>query len=312
MNLSEFAIKLHSYVDTNLENSEFLIKLFNNISEYESSKEGQELQGQEPAYLNKFYNGSRDVPKKYVKAITSTIDEEKFSKYIDDNLFGDTIQLLDAELEKYNEIFKLHDLDVGHKCAKIFSTILVSLSRKSKTTDSEQNNPSANLEFKDGKWHFKNLYQNTEIPPAEIQDDENIYVCELYNAYADAGNLEFVNLSIINTLHKRYERNFIDQRKNYFNAKCVLRSVRDNIADSEIVFNQLKDDTFDGICDTYWDDYDNGYIRLVEVLKHVTNLPLTKPVLSEITNLIGNSEKKGICHMLVNDGKIKWVYNDDN
>lgn len=146
MNLSEFAIKLHSYVDTNLDNAEFLLRLFNNISEYETTDVGKELLELESAYFNKFYNGTRVLPKKYAKAITSTINEDKFSKYIDDNLLGDTIQLLDNELKAYDDEFDLRNLNVSDKCAKIFSNILVSLSRKSKnnklTLTTNENSPA--------------------------------------------------------------------------------------------------------------------------------------------------------------------------
>jgi hypothetical protein len=46
---------------------------------------------------------------------------------------------------------------------------------------------------------------------------------------------------------------------------------------------------------------------LIEVLKQAVVAPVGKSLLSNIPNWIGNSEKKGVCHMLVNDGKIRWV-----
>ena len=59
---------------------------------------------------------------------------------------------------------------------------------------------------------------------------------------------------------------------------------------------------------TYRKRYDNGYDRLIAVLEKITNTTVDLSTLNQIRNLIGNMEKKGICHILVNDGTIKsWV-----
>lgn len=62
---------------------------------------------------------------------------------------------------------------------------------------------------------------------------------------------------------------------------------------------------------TYRKRYDTGYDRLIAVLEKITNTSLDLSTLVQIRNLIGNMEKKGICHILVNEGTIKaWVRND--
>ena len=59
---------------------------------------------------------------------------------------------------------------------------------------------------------------------------------------------------------------------------------------------------------TYRRRYSDGYERLLAVLEKITSTTLDLTVLSQIRNLIGNLEKKGICHVLVNDETIKsWV-----
>lgn len=56
----------------------------------------------------------------------------------------------------------------------------------------------------------------------------------------------------------------------------------------------------------------DGYARLNAVLEKVTSTSLDRSILSQMRNLIGNLEKKGICHILVNDGTIEsWVHVND-
>lgn len=56
----------------------------------------------------------------------------------------------------------------------------------------------------------------------------------------------------------------------------------------------------------------NKYDRLKAVLDRITTISLTKSALINVVGLIGNLEKKGICHILVNDEKIKsWVDIDE-
>lgn len=102
--------------------------------------------------------------------------------------------------------------------------------------------------------------------------------------------------------------NFYDQRKAYLSAESIQRSISEVYEDGENQFDILKEDTFGGIKTTYYDDFDTGYRRLLEVLKKVSDIELSKSKLMLIKNLIGNLERLGIVHILVNDETIKsWV-----
>ena len=101
-------------------------------------------------------------------------------------------------------------------------------------------------------------------------------------------------------------------RTAYYSAVSIERSVRDIFDDGEDEFIRLKDDAWHGINTTYWKDYSDGYARLNAVLEKITSTTLDSSVLSQMRNLIGNLEKKGICHILVNDGVIEsWVNIDE-
>ncbi len=98
----------------------------------------------------------------------------------------------------------------------------------------------------------------------------------------------------------------------YYSTVSIERSVRDIFDEGEDEFVKLKDDAWHGINTTYWKDYDDGYARLNAVLEKITSTTLDSSVLSQMRNLIGNLEKKGICHILVNDGVIEsWVNIDE-
>jgi hypothetical protein len=90
-------------------------------------------------------------------------------------------------------------------------------------------------------------------------------------------------------------------------AESIQRSISEVYEDGENQFDILKD-ALEGIKTTYYDEYDNGYRRLLEVLKKISDIQLTKSKLMLIKNLIGNLERLGIVHILVNDETIKsWV-----
>ncbi|WP_334196212.1 ABC-three component system protein [Muricomes intestini] len=147
-----------------------------------------------------------------------------------------------------------------------------------------------------------------KLSDAQIYDFEANYISALCDAYADALNRESVSMEDIQSLPKKYQVNFYDQRKAYLSAESIQRSIREVYDDGENQFDILKDDAFQGIKTTYLDDYDNGYRRLLEVLKKISDVQLTKSKLSLIKDLIGNLERLGIVHILVNDGRIKsWV-----
>ena len=148
-----------------------------------------------------------------------------------------------------------------------------------------------------------------KLDESQIYDFEKPYLTALCNAYADALSRDDVSLDDIPDIPKVYQRNFSDQRKAYISAESIQRSISEVYEDGKNQFDVLKQDEFDGISPTYFDDeYQNGYRRLVAVLKKVPEISLSKSKLSLIKNLIGNLERLGIVHILVNDGTIKsWV-----
>lgn len=147
-----------------------------------------------------------------------------------------------------------------------------------------------------------------KLNDSEIYDFEFGYISALCDAYAEALSRPSVSVDDIPTLPKKYQHNFYEQRKAYLSAGSIQRSISEVYEDGENQFDILKDDAYNGIKTTYYDDYDNGYRRLIEILKKISDIQLTKSKLMLIKNLIGNLERLGIVHILVNDETISsWV-----
>lgn len=146
------------------------------------------------------------------------------------------------------------------------------------------------------------------VPSNSIEPDEMTYIKELLSAYSDELKVKIDTVKSLEA-YKDYFSHLNRQRKDYYSAETIRRFVRDTLTDSK-QFDVLKDEVYDGIIDTHEQRYDSGYKRLVDVLIQASKTTTSKSLLDSKLHCIGNSERKGICHMLVNDQKIGWV-NDD-
>ena len=147
-----------------------------------------------------------------------------------------------------------------------------------------------------------------QLSDAQIYDFEAGYISALCEAYAEVLARDRVSVDDIPNLPNKYRKNFYGQRKAYLSAESIQRSISEVYDDGENQFDILKEDAFGGIQTTYFDDHENGYRRLLEVLKKISDIQLSKSKLMVIKNLIGNLERLGIVHILVNDGTMtSWV-----
>lgn len=147
----------------------------------------------------------------------------------------------------------------------------------------------------------------TENPPDKIESDEMPYIAALLEAYSEELNIKIDSLKSLEA-HIFYFKHLIRQRKDYYSAETIRRFVRDTFTDSQ-QFDVLKDEIYNGIIDIHEQQYDSGYKRLVEDLKQATVTNTSKSLLDSRIHCIGNRERKGICHMLVNDNRLRWVNN---
>ncbi len=153
------------------------------------------------------------------------------------------------------------------------------------------------------------------VQPKLLTPEELPYVNALCDVYAEKLGKATGDITpdMIPSLSKNLQRHYASQRKAYYQAEYVKHVARETFADGDSQFAALKEDAYAGIEDTYYDEnHATGYDRLKAVLDRITTISLTKSALINVVGLIGNLEKKGICHILVNDEKIKsWVDIDE-
>ena len=111
-------------------------------------------------------------------------------------------------------------------------------------------------------------------------------------------------------LNGKYKDNFVEQRINYYSAIRICRIIREAYSNPDQELKAWKTQTFDYISDTYRDDYPNGYKRLVAVLKKVVDSKTTAAI-DSCDNLIQAKDRKGVCHLLANEGDVHWVQEDE-
>ncbi len=323
MKPDEYFRMMYPYIGQAKQSSEFIDDLLCNFVADNADLSGSPLIDKTSDYKNRLYNGSKPFPITLAAELLDTSDPMRFSAFINDSISDDLTDNLEKELTELG--IDIQGDDVADKCAKLFVSILTKTARRTKRksapvdTASTQKQkltgvPLATVYVKDGKISIGGQVfslHKTIAPPDDIAQEEIPYVKALFAAYAQATGMANVTKDDLPTLSAKYRRNYSDQRENYYNAVRVERSVREIFNDGEAEFEKLKEDTYDGIVDVCWDDFDDGFKRLLAVLNQVSQITLTKSFLTQIKDLINNSEKKGICHMLVNDGKIQWVFEDD-
>lgn len=148
--------------------------------------------------------------------------------------------------------------------------------------------------------------------PVRIGNKERGYIDALMDVYAESTGEQDFKVQTLDT-YPDVKQHFIRQRNDYFAAEAVRRGTRDVYGDSEEEYFQiLLDEIYNGIIDVYESPrHKTGFERLEAVLIEAKGTPVDQCWLSRDTVWIGNSQKKGVCHILINENVLKgWVKNN--
>jgi len=137
------------------------------------------------------------------------------------------------------------------------------------------------------------------IPPIEI-DKKLRYVEQLVKAY-NSDATEIIE-EVEHIEDSKYERHFKDSRKSFYKAEELRALTRDNL--TEQVFEDFKEDVYDGIINKSEEDFTNGYKKVIEVENEASKIIIDSNPLTETCR---PADKKGACHHLINDDKISWI-----
>ena len=273
-------------------------------------------------YAKAWYEQSSDIPENIKKAATQTDMIDGIGAYFNDNIIDEVISPMQASA-MYSAMFKLirnSDLqqsvkdellqlyDSGQQPDFLGKAFLYSL-----VADNTQVSPDAPIEEIDEDIRtFKELIKRSHkkpksiVPPDEIQDHEIGYVRELYRVYGQVSGQEYARPKDLDG-EPNLRKNFNRQRKDYYLAETIHRELRDTIRLDEEGFDLLKDEVYDGVITTCEKPYNSGLDRLTAVMEHATGVPLSNNLQDRMLDWVGPGEKKGVCHMLVNDNKLGWI-----
>lgn len=335
MKFCEFVQLMHGYIGCDKEQQEYVLYLTSLIirdpmtddeEKLDEEDKFNPLSGKSTSYFSKVYTGEngRKISKQDARVIQGRFSKTKF---VDEFMTVDTEarENLVEDLKQHNVNADIDNVD--EVCAELFLKLINAMADGKGFIDTAQDNVLVDsggtrivmvtvdsVFVKDGKLHVGDEVLQLPValaPDKDIKPEEMPYVNALCAAYADA-LMQAVTPDIIGTLPGRYHRDFSSQRASYYEAEWLHHSVRDVFDGGEEKFEALKKDAYDGIESTYLQDYDNGYQRLQAVLDKITNTTLDTSSIDRIKSLMKNVHKKGICHILVNDGTINsWVDIDE-
>lgn len=144
--------------------------------------------------------------------------------------------------------------------------------------------------------------------PEFVQNEELPYVSAIQEAYRDHDKTNDADIE----KSPKHSEHFGRQRKSYYTAECLRRSSRDAYTEEEeSPFDLLAEDTYEGVIEIWDSDYPDGLARMNAVLSQAANLSIDSSILCKETNWVTEGAKKGICHILVNEDRVKgWVKNE--
>ncbi|MBT9611900.1 MAG: hypothetical protein IV108_01375 [Burkholderiales bacterium] len=157
------------------------------------------------------------------------------------------------------------------------------------------------------RWHVARfggglpLRPPVDTPPDDPADHEANYVRQLLDAYADHLKRNVDRIGDIASETDVCEH-FSDSRLEFYSAEALRAFSRDTLPPGE--FEKLQEDVHGGIKDDFRTHHEDGYRRVMAVVKTARLLQLTGHALNARLSV---RDRGGICHQLANDKKVRWV-----
>jgi hypothetical protein len=96
-------------------------------------------------------------------------------------------------------------------------------------------------------------------------------------------------------------RHYHRQRETFYHAEALRNFARDTVPPG--TFEELQGEVHAGVVDVSDASHADALLRLNAVTQAAAQLPLTANGLISVTKV---QDKKGICHQLANEDKLKW------
>lgn len=162
------------------------------------------------------------------------------------------------------------------------------------------------LHKKTSHWQvrFKRDYPDRPLPdapPEEIQERELRYVSQLWAAYGDHLKVPVVQQTDYSHIPPLVDH-FTRSRIEFFMADSLNRFYRDPSFPG--AFEHVKRQVYDGVIDTATAPHADALARVRATVQSAALLPIAGSIYSQYVEA---GDKKGLCHHLANDDKLRWV-----
>jgi hypothetical protein len=146
-----------------------------------------------------------------------------------------------------------------------------------------------------------------EIPPENTVSLEQAYVRQLLSVYAQhiGEDQQSPDLSLLDK-NDSIRSNFQRQRERFYHAESLRNFSRDTVPPG--TFENLQTDIYDGVVDVCESTYKCDMDRLDKTMSQATNVAVDASPLASVTR---PRDKQGMCHQLVNDGRLSWRKQND-
>ena len=249
-----------------------------------------------------------------IDLIIEHFEEEIIPNELDDYLFDGMIEKMyelaidsDISEEKKNQ---LKSLIQNHETGEFLARVFVFSLEPKKNRVNRTTPKSVNSIEEFNRVVLQKLKKPKTVVPENIEETELDYVNALLAAYQEATGEEYRNPDDI--IDTEYEGHFKQQRKNYYQAETIHRAIRDSVSQDDEDFDVLKEEIEDGIYTVYHKKYPRGIDKADAVLEEAGRLPISNNTDKNMLGWVGPGERRGVCHMLVNDHKLTWVEEEKN
>ena len=300
MEFKDYVDGLFPYLSNGDSRANFFVAMIGNFIK-DSALDSCKLLNVKPDTQYRYTTGN-PISKSNAQFLINKKAEEKYSSWISDRMEeSDSYEDVQDWLKSNN----MPGIYADDECQELLEQVLLSIIRKpTKKEPSEFEKHQALI--KEISEKISSLPKPSKvIVPQQLDASESNYVNELLFAYADAEGL--INIKNINN-YPKYKEDLNDRRIDYYAAVSIERGVME-LGGNEFTsqFEVLKNETLSGIKDTIKKSYPNGYEKMLSVMEQAVSLNLVNYLLSSSPYWISPNIKKGVCHYLVNEGKVKWV-----
>lgn len=331
MNVDKFLSIMKKYVGADKRSiPDFCCYIFSLVMKEPETDEELELDKNDEYYpfsksssgssARKLFNGERGIPESVAQMVHAHFDKSGLLRAIE-SLAYDTKSNLCTDLKAENTDCNVDN--VSEVSAELFNSFIRATLNKNKSVginaSGKRNEigevmppvPIVPVRYSEGKvYTSEGIIELSPYLQPDDSDSDNVlpYIEALLEVYSEKEG-RVVQYNNVETMKPIFRLHFTEQTKAYYGAESVYHMARETFCNGDEQFIKLKEDTYDGVAMVYFDDcYATGFDRLQAVLKHVTSITLSKSALHNLSGFIGNLEKQGICHILVNDGRFpSWV-----